>query len=270
MRVTMLLDNIAASPALTAEHGLSLFIETAERRILFDTGKTDAFARNAEILGIDLATVDMAVISHGHYDHTGGIVRFLELNDHAPVYVQSEAFGHFEAESARSIGIAPAVVAALRESGRLVLTDDATDLGGGLSLHSCNAEKRPFASQSGDLFMIRDGRPVQDEFRHEQYLSIREHGDGGKHVLISGCSHKGIRNIVQWFRPDALIGGFHFMNVGLDAEGHAILDSAADALSAYDTEYFTCHCTGKAQFDRLKERMGERLHYLAGGMSVEL
>ncbi len=270
MRVTMLLDNIAASPSLIAEHGLSLLIETEKHRILFDTGKTDAFARNAEALGIDLATADMAVVSHGHYDHTGGLIRFLELNRHAPVYVQREAFGHFEAESARSIGIVPAVAAALRESGRLVLTDDETDLGDGLSLHSCNAEQRPFASQSGGLFMMRDGQPVQDEFRHEQYLSIREHGDGGRHVLISGCSHKGIRNIVQWFQPDALIGGFHFMNVALDDEGKAVLDSAADALAAYGTEYFTCHCTGKAQFDHLKARMGERLHYLAGGISVEL
>ena len=270
MRVTMLLDNISSSPALIAEHGLSLFIETAKHRILFDTGKTDAFARNAEALGIDLAAVDMAVISHGHYDHTGGLVRFLELNDHAPVYVQREAFGHFEAESARYIGILPAVATALRESGRLVLTGDTTELGDGLSLHSCNAEERSFPSQSGGLFMMQGGQPVQDEFRHEQYLSIREHGDSGKHVLISGCSHKGIQNIVQWFQPDVLIGGFHFMNVALDGEGTKILDSAAETLNAYNVDYYTCHCTGKAQFDWMKKLMGKRLHYLAGGMSAEL
>lgn len=267
MRVTMLMDNIAASPELSAEHGLSLFIETEQKRILFDTGKTDAFARNAEALGIDLAAVDMAVISHGHYDHTGGLAQFLELNDHAPVYVQRGAFGHFEAKAARYIGIAPAIAGALRESGRLVLTDDELVLGDGLSLLSCNAEARPFSSQSGGLFMMQDGQPVQDDFRHEQYLSIRE---GGRHILISGCSHKGILNIVQWFRPDVLIGGFHFMNVELDDDGRRILDSAADVLTAHRTEYYTCHCTGKAQFDYLKARMGERLHYFAGGMSVEL
>lgn len=267
MRVTMLMDNIAASPELSAEHGLSLFIETKQKRILFDTGKTGTFARNAEALGIDLASVDMAVISHGHYDHTGGLARFLELNDHAPVYVHREAFGHFEARAARYIGIAPAIAGALRESGRLVLTDDELVLDDGLSLLSCNAEARPFSSQSDGLFMMQDGQPVQDDFRHEQYLSIRE---GGRHTLISGCSHKGILNIVPWFRPDVLIGGFHFMNVELDDDGRRILDSAADALTAHRTEYYTCHCTGKAQFDYLKARMGERLHYFAGGMSVEL
>ena len=91
MRVTMLLDNIAADGRLAAEHGLSLHIETGKHRILFDAGQSDAFARNAEALGIDLAAVDIAFVSHGHYDHTGGIARFLELNEHAPVYVHREA-----------------------------------------------------------------------------------------------------------------------------------------------------------------------------------
>ena len=267
MRVTMLMDNISSSEALTAEHGLSLFIETETKRILFDTGKTDAFARNAEALGIDLAAVDLAVVSHGHYDHTGGLARFLELNDHAPVYVQRGAFGHFEAEERRFIGIAPGVVEALKASGRLVLVDDELDLGDGLSLRSCNAEERPFDSQSGGLFMMQDGQPVQDDFRHEQYLSIRE---GGRHVLISGCSHKGILNIMRWFRPDVLVGGFHFMNVELLGKGLDTLNNAADALAGYDTAFYTCHCTGKKQFDYLKGLLGDRLHYFAGGMSVEL
>ena len=262
MRVTMLLDNIAASPSLIAEHGLSLFIETAKHRILFDTGKTDAFARNAEALGIDLATADMAVVSHGHYDHTGGLIRFLELNRHAPVYVQREAFGHFEAESARSIGIVPAVAAALRESGRLVLTDDETDLGDGLSLHSCNAEQRPFASQSGGLFMMRDGQPVQDEFRHEQYLLVEEKG---RRVLISGCSHAGILDIVEWFAPDVLVGGFHVSKMALGED----LAALGDALAAHGTKYYTCHCTGTEQYAFLRGRM-PRLRYLAGGENVIL
>ena len=108
-----------------------------------------------------------------------------------------------------------------------------------------------------------------DEFRHEQYLSIREAGSG-KHVVISGCSHKGILNIMGWLEPDALIGGFHFMGLDTQGEGKAELDHAAEALAQHDCTYFTCHCTGKKQFDYLKEKLGERLHYFAGGMSVEL
>lgn len=71
MTITSLLENTAARAGIAAEHGLSLYIETATRRILFDMGQADLFARNAETLGIDLSRVDLAILSHGHYDHGG-------------------------------------------------------------------------------------------------------------------------------------------------------------------------------------------------------
>ena len=70
---------------IISEHGLSLFIETEEHKILFDMGQSDAFIKNALSLGIDIAKVDIAVISHGHYDHGGGLRYFLELNRSAPI-----------------------------------------------------------------------------------------------------------------------------------------------------------------------------------------
>ena len=266
MTVTVLLENTTCTPNLTAEHGLSLYIETNHRRILFDMGQTDLFVRNADTLGIDLSTVDTAILSHGHYDHGGGLPAFLARNQAAPVYISRHAFGRYCNGIGKYIGLDPA----LQGHPRLILTHGETNLGDGLTLYADTPLPTICDLGTFGLTSETDGVRTPDPFRHEQYLSIREHGDGGRHVLISGCSHKGIRNIVQWFRPDALIGGFHFMNVALDDEGKAVLDSAADALAAYGTEYFTCHCTGKAQFDHLKARMGERLHYLAGGMSVEL
>ena len=264
MRITMLLENDAAEGSgLAAEHGLSLHIEAAGRRILFDTGQSDAFARNAEALGIDLAAVDFAVISHGHYDHTGGLARFLELNSHAPIYLHRSAFEARASKDGRSIGMD----AALKASPRLVFTDDAVTLGDGLDLFTCNAEARPYPSHSGGLYQLRDGLPMQDDFLHEQYLRIRE---GGKTVLISGCSHKGILNIMHWTRPDVLIGGFHFMGLDAEGEGREALDRAAEALAEYDAHYYTGHCTGRKQFLHLKQKLGERLHHFAGGMSIEI
>ncbi|MBQ8744192.1 MAG: MBL fold metallo-hydrolase [Mailhella sp.] len=263
MRVTMLLDNIAADERFAAEHGLSLYIEAQGRRILFDTGQSDAFARNAKTLGIDLAAVDMAILSHGHYDHSGGMLHFMEINSHAPVYVSEQAFGRFEASDGRDIGIAPA----LADQRRIVRTGDFLALGPGLELHSCNAEPRPYASHSGGLLMYREGKLVQDDFLHEQYLCIRENG---KLVVISGCSHKGILNIMHWLNPDVLIGGFHFMKLETSGEGKEELDRAAEELAGYETEYYTCHCTGKKQFDSLKEQLGDRLHYFAGGMTLDI
>ena len=73
MNVAVLCENTARDPALTPEHGLSLLVETAGRVILLDVGQSDAFAKNAERMGLSLADVDLAVLSHGHYDHGGGI-----------------------------------------------------------------------------------------------------------------------------------------------------------------------------------------------------
>lgn len=265
MRVTMLLDNIAADGRLAAEHGLSLHIETGKHRILFDAGQSDAFARNAETLGIDLSAVDIAFVSHGHYDHTGGIARFLELNDHAPVYVHREAFGQHLHKDGRNIGM-PAKLAG---NPRIVLTDGSLRIDDELSLDSFNGEERPFPSHGEGLLMMCEGQPVQDEFRHEQYLSIRETGRG-RHVVISGCSHKGVLNILGWTEPDVLIGGFHFMGLDPQGAGREELERAALALAGHKAVCWTCHCTGKKPFDWLKERLGDRLHYLAGGMSIEI
>ena len=103
-----------------------------------------------------------------------------------------------------------------------------------------------------------------DDFRHEQYLLIEEQG---KRILISGCSHKGILNIARWFRPDVLIGGFHFMK--MDPEDPR-LEQAALALLELPTVYYTGHCTGQEQFAKLKQWMGDRLHYISAGTKFEV
>ena len=87
MKIWTLMENSACQGDLAAEHGLSLYVETNGKKILFDAGQSAAFADNAEKLGVDLAQVDLVVLSHGHYDHSGGLRRFLEINDHAEIYV---------------------------------------------------------------------------------------------------------------------------------------------------------------------------------------
>ena len=86
MKITCLLENTASRSDVTPEHGLSLWIETKRHRILFDTGQTDLFAKNADVLQIDLSKADFAVLSHGHYDHGGGLFTFLSKNKTAPVF----------------------------------------------------------------------------------------------------------------------------------------------------------------------------------------
>ncbi|MBR0026466.1 MAG: MBL fold metallo-hydrolase, partial [Clostridia bacterium] len=111
------------------------------------------------------------------------------------------------------------------------------------------------------------GEQREDDFIHEQYLLIEERG---KRILISGCSHKGIENIMEWLKPDVLIGGFHFMKLEPEGKGREDLIRAAKNLSAHPTAYYTCHCTGEAPYAFLKERMGEQLRYIAAGDVFEI
>lgn len=263
MIIKVLMENTAADAALAAEHGLSLYIETGARKILFDAGQSGAFADNAARMGVNLSAVDTCILSHGHYDHSGGLLRFLELNDHAPIYMNLLAPQPHYNGTVKYIGIDPM----LAKSDRVVLTGDALDLGDGLTLSTCNALASGCPASARGMTVRQGESYVQDSFAHEQYLTIEEHG---RRVVISGCSHKGILDIVRWLEPDVLVGGFHFMKLDPADGDAAFLESAAQQLLARDCTYYTGHCTGEAAFAFLKARMGERLHAIPAGTVITL
>lgn len=262
MKITVLTENTTNREDLICEHGLSLYIETGNTRILFDGGQTSAFAENAEKLGIDLGSVDFAVLSHGHYDHGGGLRRFLELHPSAPVYLHRESFGEHFNGTEKYIGLPPS----LSGHPRLAFVDTVRTLAPGITLHPGHLLPCPQPVRSYGLTLRKDGRFLPDTFRHEQYLLIEE---AGKKVLFSGCSHRGILNITRHFRPEVLIGGFHFMK--LDPLTHGdLLSQAAGELLELPTTYYTGHCTGQSQFDFLKDRMGSRLQSIRTGTVIEI
>lgn len=256
MKITALLENTTKRSDLSAEHGLSLYIETTDHKILFDMGQTDLFLVNATVLGIDLSAVDLAVLSHGHYDHGGGLAKFLEINRTAPVYLSRYAFGPHYHGTEKYIGLDTS----LAGSDRLVFTEDDTVLDTGITLFSCSQKKQKHDLGNFGLTRLENGSFVPEDFRHEQYLLLEENK---KRVLFSGCSHRGIMDIADWFRPDVLIGGFHFSKLPLDEA----LKSYAEYLDGFPTEYYTCHCTGEKQFQYMKNYMC-RLHGLSCGETI--
>ncbi len=258
MKITALIENAPLSDDYYSEHGLSLYIETSQNKILFDMGQTDLFLKNAEVLGINLGEVDIAILSHGHYDHGGGLEKFLEVNEKAPVYISRFAFEPHYNGFEKYIGINVNLI----DNPRIVFTDDLLSLTDNLHLYSCNNKDRFFDLGSFGLCTFEGDEFVPDDFRHEQYLLIEENG---KKVLISGCSHKGILDITRWFSPDVLVGGFHFCKLETDNK----LKEYAEILDRYDTVFYTCHCTGSEQFDYMKEYMNN-IHYLKSGMTIEV
>ena len=263
MKISVLMENTALNEHFQAEHGLSLLIETEGKKILFDSGASSAFAQNAEQLGIRLKAVDCTVLSHGHYDHGGGLHKFLELNATAPIYMSDKAFGSYYAGEDRYIGLPQD----LKSCPQIHFTHELLKLGPNITLCNCQEQPLHYPLHSYGLHKLVEGLLSPDDFLHEQYLIIEEKG---QRIVFSGCSHRGILNIMEWLQPDILIGGFHFMKLDPQtAEGRQSLDQAAKILNGHNCTYYTCHCTGLEQYAYLKERMPQ-LHYLSAGSILEL
>ena len=259
MKVYILAENTACREDLQEEHGLSLYIETKTNRILFDAGQSDAFYENAVKMGIDLSLADICILSHGHYDHGGGLFKFLSVNRHAPVYISPHAFGaHYRGEE-KYIGLDPA----LKACERFIWTKDEQEIAPGMTLYSCNHVSLQEPINSWGLTIQNNDCFEPDPFLHEQYLMIEE---AGEKILISGCSHKGIINLVSYFQPDIVIGGFHLKST-MD---EALLSQTARKLLALPARYYTGHCTGEEQYRILHEIMGERLDTISTGKILEI
>jgi 7,8-dihydropterin-6-yl-methyl-4-(beta-D-ribofuranosyl)aminobenzene 5'-phosphate synthase len=180
---------------LGSAHGLSLYIETPKHKILFDMGPDEQFLSNAEKLGVDLKAVDLAILSHGHYDHGGGLKAFCQLNDTAKICLRKGSFGDYvaleEDGSLRYIGLDPTLQA---YADRLVFTEERAQPDEELLLFSDVPDTYGALSASAKLKERQGANLLQDRFLHEQDLLITAEG---KTVLVSGCSHRGIVNILR-------------------------------------------------------------------------
>lgn len=274
MLVTVLVENETESYDLGAQHGLSLLIESSCGTILFDTGKDDLFSKNAQTLKKSIDAVDFAVVSHGHYDHGGGLEIFLRQNDHAPVYIRQSAFEpHF---SRRSSGqtVSIGLDSKLLQTGRFILTGELEKPAPGVVLFSDVTERELFSGCNGTILMDQNGAAVPDDFRHEQNLLLCE---GEKAVLFAGCAHSGIVNILRRAEqilgrmPDVVIGGFHLFSASTGkSEPEEIVKAIGRELDRSGAVCYTGHCTGSNAFALLKQQLSDRLHTMHAGTIIEL
>ena len=264
MKITVLLENTTCRDDLKCEHGLSLHVETARHSLLFDMGPNAMFLENAAALGVDVAGVDVAFLSHAHDDHSGGLELFCKRNETAPVYLQKEAWGEYYVvtpQKCKYIGLDKTLK---KYAGRFRPVEGHTVLDEELQLFSDGMGSDYWSHANDTLRERKGGDYPRDEFRHEQDLIVTE---GGRAVLFGGCAHRGVVNILRRAEellgraPDAVVAGFHLFNPSLGAsEPRELVEAIARELAARpDTVYYPGHCTGQEAFDVLRETLGERL-----------
>lgn len=256
-------DTVGKEGAL-AEHGLCLYMETKRHKLLVDTGQSELTWENAKRLGVDLSKVDMIVISHGHYDHTGGLISYAKSFGHADIYMQKKGAGYYY-HGDRYIGIDRQILTLPKLhliEGDYVIDEE-------LEMFSDITGRKYWPKSNLELSEKVEGRELQDHFQHEQCLVVK---NGNEKILVSGCAHNGILNILERFEtiyhthPDKVISGFHMMKkTGYTEEEKEIIRNTAKQLQTYPTVFYTGHCTGREAFEMMKEVMGDQLFWIHSG-----
>jgi 7,8-dihydropterin-6-yl-methyl-4-(beta-D-ribofuranosyl)aminobenzene 5'-phosphate synthase len=269
IHIIVLVDNKTTRADLIAEHGLSLWIEYKEKQILFDTGQSDAFIKNAKQLGVDLARTDVIVISHGHYDHTGGLSAILDIATKAKIYLHPAAtepkFSQ-KTSAAKSIGMSDSAKKAIQ--GRHVIwTVTPAQLFSGMAVTGQVPRINNFEDVGG-VFFLDENCQKADELLDDQTLFI-ESAMGL--IVVFGCAHSGVVNALDYIskltgqnKIYAVIGGMHLMNANRTRIANTI-----NAFARYDIQKIVpLHCTGQNAMEKLKNAFGDKCMSWGAGEQI--
>ena len=248
--VTVLVENTAFGPGIRGEHGLAYWIEAGSRRVLFDTGPgPEVLIHNAECLGIDLGSTDAVVLSHGHYDHTGGLMEVLERAGKIPLFLHPGSlirrYSQKKDGTVREIGApSPLSEATLVEmASSLTWTTDPTTVAGEIRVTGRVPRWTEYEDTGGDFFLDA-GCSAPDPIEDDQSVFF-DTSEGT--VVLLGCCHAGIVNTLRYIqnltggRPiHAVLGGTHLISA---SEGR--MDQTVQELRALDIALLApAHCTG--------------------------
>jgi len=276
MKISVLTDDKAKKRGFLAEHGLSIYIEYDKYHILFDAGQTDVYSRNAKVMGLELNKVDFIVISHGHYDHSGGLIKFpySDSDDYPKVFIRDTAFlkkyaVNSDGISYRDIGIPWSLdhYSILKDNmvfvgGVMQITPEITLLG--------NISSGTDFDELPKGFFIQDKNTMRPDRMEDEQMLVFDTEKGL--IIFLGCSHPGIMNCLNYIlkqfpgkKIDTLAAGMHLENIS-----EKQLETTVKHLLDFDIRLiFPLHCTGITAISEIKRQFGNRCHVLYSGDSAE-
>lgn len=286
MKIQVLIENTAdlkINSNLKPEHGLSIYIEYQGKKILLDAGTTQAFMENAKNMNADIENADFCVLSHGHYDHSGGFAKYLEENRDKKVYAMKTSIEEYYSGSGghiHEIGIPKEVYPKYKDNFILIdgtFTDKGVEISNGIFIIPHNTKDLEKIGERAKLYKKVNDNYVPDDFSHE--LSLVFDTEKGL-VVFNSCSHSGIINIMEEIRAYfgnreicAFFGGLHMKGMKDNVEICTFTEAEIESMTDYLKEnrlskLYTGHCTGLVGFELIKKYMGEKAEYLMTGKTI--
>lgn len=247
--IRILADNFASCD-FTAEHGLSFLIQDNDFSMLFDTGQGEAVFANASKLGIDFSDIKALVLSHGHYDHTGGMAELKRLNSNLNIFFHPSAtvrrFSVHPGLPVKDISMPCATISALRKHPKKLIhhVTAPAEIFHGVKLTGEIPRVNKLEDTGGPFFLDLAGT-APDSIPDDMALWI-ETSKGL--VIVLGCCHSGLINTVEYVKRisgmdkiHGIIGGMHLLHAGTER-----IDCTCRKLQEWSPEFIApCHCTGE-------------------------
>ncbi len=273
--ITTLVEDTTSETGLFAEHGLSFWIEYGGQGVLFDTGKTGLLLENARLLGVDVARADAIVLSHGHYDHTGGLVAVLDIAPRATIYAHPAAlYPKFVRKDTgtRAIGMSDStkeVVRAHAQDERVVWTEEPTKVVPGLFVTGQIPRHTNFEDVGG-AFFVDENCEKADILPDDQAMFFDT--PRGLVVLL-GCAHAGVVNTLDYIMKlsgdkhiDSVVGGMHLLSASQDR-----IERTVNVFRKYSVRNIgLAHCTGANAAQEIHNAFPGRCFTCSTGSRVRL